>query len=195
MATPTGSPVSRTLAAAFLAIVLVGCAGESEPVADTIAATDPPAAGVTAEDMDDRVERALDTDSTLSVFGLDADDDDGRIILKGRVRTAEQKALALQVATREAGGIAVENEIRVDATISADRARPIDNDELEERIEDAIEADTTFRGADIDVEEDNGQLILEGRVGTAALKAAAEAKAKGMAGSVVVVNRLRVEQE
>lgn len=188
--------LTKTLSGAALGLALLGCPAGDDSAADTAGATDtaPPAAA-TAEEMDDRVERALETDSTLQVFGLDADDDNGRIVLKGRVRTAEQQALALTVATREAGGVAIDNRIRVDASIPADRDRPVDVDELEERIEDAIEDDSTFRGLDIDVEEDDGQLVLEGEVRTAAQKAAAEAKAKGMAGTVVVVNRLRVERD
>lgn len=194
MATRAHRSLTHTLSGAVLGLALLGCPAGDDERADTAGATDTaPAAAATAEEMDDRVERALESDSTLQVFGLDADDDNGRIVLKGRVRTAEQQALALTVATREAGGVAIDNRIRVDASIAADRTRPVDVDELEERIEDAIEADTTFRGFDIDVEEDNGQLVLEGRVGTAALKAAAEAMAKGMAGTVVIVNRLRVE--
>ena len=185
--------LTHAVAIVMVAVAMVGCTAGDNNATDTLAADTSTPATATAEQMDDRVERALETDSTLQAFGLDADDDNGRIVLKGRVRTAEQQALALQVATREAGGVSVDNRIRVDATIDAGRARPVDVDELEERIEDAIEDDSTFRGFDIDVEEDNGQLVLEGRVGSAALKAAAETLAKGMAGTVTVVNRLRVE--
>ncbi len=192
-----GAHASRSLTHPFIAaavgLAMIGCASGDNNAADTLAADTSTPAAATAEQMDDRVERALETDSTLQAFGLDADDDNGKIIIKGRVRTAEQQALALQVATREAGGVSIDNRIRVDASIEEGRARPADVDELEERIEDAIEADSTFRGFDIDVEEDNGQLVLEGRVGTAALKTAAEALAKGMAGTVAVVNRIRVE--
>ena len=193
MGAHTSRSLTHPLIAAAFGLVMIGCATDDNNAADTLAADTATPAAATAEQMDDRVERALETDSTLQVFGLDADDDNGKIIIKGRVRTAEQQALALQVATREAGGVAVDNRVRVDASIAADRARPADVDELEERIEDAIEDDSTFRGFDIDVEEDNGQLVLEGKVNTAALKTAAETLAKSMAGTVVVVNRLRVE--
>ena len=193
MATHAHRSLTHTLTAAALSAALLGCAGGGDSAADSVAGDTATPAAATAEQMDDRVERALETDSTLQAFGLDADDDNGRIIIKGRVRTAEQQALALQVANREAGGVAVDNRVRVDSTIQAGRARPVDVDELEERIEDAFEDDTTFRGLDVDVEEDNGQLILEGRVRTAAQKTAAETLAKGMAGTVAVVNRLRVE--
>ena len=185
-------PLTSSFAIGLVAAVAVGCAAGDDDGAAAARDTATPAAA-SAEQMDDRVERALETDSTLQAFGLDADDDNGRIVLKGRVRTAEQQALALQVATRQAGGVSIDNRVRIDSTIDAGRARPADVDELEERIEDAIESDSTFRGSGIDVEEDNGQLVLEGRVGSAALKTAAENLAKGMAGTVTVVNRLRVE--
>lgn len=185
--------LTHSLVAAAFGLMMVGCTTGDDNASDTLAGDTSTPASATAEQMDDRVERALETDSTLQAFGLDADDDNGRIVLKGRVRTAEHQALALQVATREAGGVSIDNRIRVDSTIDAGRTRPVDVDELEERIEDAIETDSTFRGFDVEVEEDNGQLVLEGRVGSAALKTAAETLAKGMAGTVTVVNRLRVE--
>jgi len=193
MGTHANRPLTHTLTAAVFSLALLGCPAGDDSAADTAAGDTATPAAATAEQMDDRVERALETDSALQAFGLDADDDNGRIVLKGRVRTAAQQALALQVANREAGGVAVDNRIRIDSTIRADRARPVDVDELEERIEDAIEDDSTFRGLDVDVEEDDGQLVLEGRVRTAAQKTAAETLAKGMAGTVAVVNRLRVE--
>lgn len=183
----------QLLAAAVVTVALIACSSnDADRTADDTAGA-PAAARPSADDMDDRVERALDTDSTLGVFGLDADDDDGRIILKGAVRTEAQKTLAMQIATREAGGVAVDNRIRVDAGISATRARPQDADEVEDQIEDAIKADSSLRALNIDVDEDNGQIVLEGRVSTAAQRAAVETLAKRHAGTIAVVNRIRVE--
>ncbi len=63
------------------------------------------------DDIADRVEDALDSDATLKQFDLDADDRDNSIVLTGRVQTAEQKALAEQIARQTAPNISLNNQI------------------------------------------------------------------------------------
>jgi hypothetical protein len=63
------------------------------------------------DDIADRVEEALDSDATLKQFDLDADDQDNSIVLTGRVQTAEQKALAEQIARQNAPNISLNNQI------------------------------------------------------------------------------------
>ncbi|MEG4351934.1 BON domain-containing protein [Microcoleus sp. LAD1_D3] len=63
------------------------------------------------DDIADRVEDALDSDRTLKPFDLDADDRDNSIVLTGRVQTAEQKALAEQIARQTAPNISFNNQI------------------------------------------------------------------------------------
>ena len=63
------------------------------------------------DDIADRVEDALDSDATLKPFDLDADDRDNSIVLTGRVQTAEQKALAEQIARQTAPNISLNNQI------------------------------------------------------------------------------------
>jgi osmotically-inducible protein OsmY len=193
--------LTTRLCVVALPLVLVACSGAKDATTDSMAA----AAGVadsaagmtapaaTADARDDVVERALDADAGLQAYGLDADDDDGRIVLKGRVRTAAERDLAGQVATREAAGVAVDNRIRVDASAAGSAARPVDVDDVEERVEDALEADSTMRAFDLDVDEENGQLVLEGKVPTAAQRTLAEGLVKRIAGTVTVVNRIKVE--
>ena len=63
------------------------------------------------DDIADRVEDALESDRTLKPFDLDADDRDNSLVLTGRVQTAEQKALAEQIARQTAPNISINNEI------------------------------------------------------------------------------------
>ncbi|MEG3973871.1 BON domain-containing protein [Microcoleus sp. herbarium8] len=63
------------------------------------------------DDIADRVEEALDSDATLKQFDLDAEDRDNSIVLTGRVQTAEQKALAEQIARQTAPNISLNNQI------------------------------------------------------------------------------------
>jgi osmotically-inducible protein OsmY len=194
--------LTSRLCVVALPLVLVACSGGRDATSDSVAA----AAGVTdsaagmsqpaatADARDDVVERALDADAGLQAFGLDADDDDGRIVLKGRVRTAAERDLAGQIATREAAGVAVDNRIRVDAAVTGSASRPVDVDDVEERVEDALEADSTMRALDLDVDEEDGQLVIEGDVKTAAQRTLAEGLVKRVAGTVPVVNRIKIDQ-
>ena len=193
--------LTARLCVVALPLVLVACSGAKDATTDSVAA----AAGVTdsaagmstpaatADARDDVVERALDADAGLQAYGLDADDDDGRIVLKGRVRTAAERDLAGQVAAREAAGVTVDNRIRVDAAAGGSAARPADVDDIEEQVEDALEADSAMKALDLDVDEENGQLVLEGSVKTAQQRTLAEGMVKRIAGTVTVVNRIKVE--
>lgn len=184
-----------TNVAAVLALaVALGACGDAATDDDTTAVVpgaDTPAATVEADDVDDRVEVALANDSTLRRYGLDVDDDDNRVVLKGTVRTEAEKAHAQTVAGGLAAGLTIENRIRVDAG-AAGSDNVTDVDDLEDQIEDAIEADSVFRGHDVEVDEDNGRIVLEGKV-PAAVKTAAEALARRMAGAVEVVSRITTQ--
>ena len=193
--------LAARLCVVALPLALVACSGGRDATSDSVAA----AAGVTdsaagmsqpaatADARDDVVERALDADAGLQAYGLDADDDDGRIVLKGRVRTAAERDLAAQVAAREAAGVTVDNRIRVDSSVAASASRPVDVDDVEDQVEDALEADSTMNALDLDVDEENGQLVLEGDVKTAQQRTLAEGFVKRIAGTVTVVNRVKVE--
>ena len=167
--------LTRRLHFVALPLMLVACSSGKEASSDSAAAAAAAsgvadsAAGTTmqpaasADARDDIVERALDADAGLQAFALDADDDDGRIVLKGRVQSAAQRDLAGQIATREAAGVTVDNRIRVDAAAGGSGARPVDVDDIEDQVEDALEADSALRALDLDVDEEDGQLILEGK--------------------------------
>lgn len=186
--------VRLTAAAAIVALPACG-GGDDVSTMDTTAGAatqTPPPAGVEADERDDVVERAFDADSTLRAYGLDVDDDDNRLVLKGTVRTAAERDAAAQVAARAGAGLAVDNRIRVDANRRVS-AQPRDVDDIEDQVEDAIEADSSLRDLDIDVDEEDGQIVIAGAVNTAAQQSAVEALAKRLAGTVTVVNRLKVE--
>jgi osmotically-inducible protein OsmY len=186
--------VASTVAAIAMIFASAACAGGDADIADTAAGTVGATAAATTPDadrIDDRVEVALSTDSTLRGFGLDADEDDGRVVLKGAVRTEAQKQAAAQVATGVASGVAIDNRIRVEANARMSNDTP-DVDDVEEQVEKAFEDDATLKPLNLDVDEDNGQIVLQGNA-TAAQKTAAEEIAKRIAGTVTVVNRIRVQ--
>jgi osmotically-inducible protein OsmY len=169
------------------------CTPDADTTADTAAGmvggTTAATGAPDADRVDDRVEVALSTDTTLRGFGLDADEDDGRVVLKGAVRTEAQKQHAAQVATGVAAGVTIDNRIRVDANARMSNDMP-DVDDVEEQIEKALEDDATLRSLNVEVDEDNGQIVLEGNA-TAEQKTAVETLAKRIAGTVTVVNRIK----
>ncbi len=189
---------ASSIAAIALIVAAAACAPDDAAISDTAAGavgatTAATTATPSAERVDDRVEVALSTDTTLRAFGLDADDDDGRVVLKGAVRTEAQKAAAAQLATSVASGLTIDNRIRVDANARMSTGNPIDVDDVEEQVEGALEADATLKPFNLDVDEDNGQIVLEGTVRTAEQKTMAEQIAERIAGTVVVVNRVKVQ--
>lgn len=187
----------RTMRVAALCGGLVfasNCRQADERPADTVAGGDTlamtPAPAPVTQDADDRAETALSTDSTVRRYGLDVDEDDNRLVIKGKVRTAAEKTKAEEVVRGLAAGATIENRIEVDANAEMND-NPIDVDDLEDSIEDAIEADSTFRGHEVDVDESNGRIVLSGEA-SAAARTSAEQLAKRLAGTVEVVNRITV---
>ena len=191
------SSVVRRACALALPVLLVACAGGDKTADSPAVATDTAGAMAPAPapsgDVEDRVERALDADSTLGAFGIDADEEDGKIELKGRVSTQVLKDAATAVATREAGGMPIDNQMKVDAGFTASGTRPVDADDAEDNVEDAIDADPTLKDLDIGVDEENGALVLEGSVKTAAQATAALDLAKRIAGMIAVTSKLTVK--
>lgn len=191
------SSLVRRACAVALSVLLVACAG-GDKAADT-ATTSVDTAGAMAPapapsgDVEDRVERALDADSTLGAYGIDADEEDGKIELKGRVSSQALKDAASAVAMREAAGMSIDNQMKVDAARTATGTRPVDADDAEDNVEDAINADAALKDLDIDVDEENGALVLEGSVKTAAQQTAALDLAKRIAGTIAVTSRLTVK--
>ncbi len=116
---PRSQHVMTLVAAAALTVLLLGCDRKNVQVlTDTSAAGN--AGGGTAgaemlEAAPGRIEQALRADSLLRAFELEAEKEDNRIVLKGSVRTEQEKARALQIATGQAGGVQIENQIKVEA--------------------------------------------------------------------------------
>ena len=61
------------------------------------------------------IERAFAADSVLRGLELEAEREEARIVIRGTVPSDEHKSRAMQIATRQAGGIQIETRIRVEA--------------------------------------------------------------------------------
>src|SRR5688572_9210146 len=76
--------ITRSLSALVVAMTIAACSSDSPDRTDTLGGAAPgsvAASTPSGDDAENRVERALDADTALQGFGLDADDDDGRIVL------------------------------------------------------------------------------------------------------------------
>lgn len=181
--------------AVIVAFALIACSsnrtGQVDSAAGDVAAPGAAVQTPSADDLDDRVEDALDADSTLRAFRLDVDDDDNKLVLEGAVRTPEQKTLAEQIAGRTATGLTIDNRITVSAEAPMRQSRTLDD--VEDQVEDALEADSVLRGFDLDADDTSGGITIDGAVRSADQKARAEEIAKRTAPNVTITNRIRVQ--
>jgi|GEM_PF-1374178 len=180
-----------------LLLSMSGCnAPDGETQAETTGASEmgalAPGDTVDLDLIEDRVEAALRSDATLGMFRLDADDEHNRIVIEGLVETEAQKARATQVATSTAPGIAIENQVRVDSAKAARRAASRAADEAEDRVENAFDTDATLAPFDLDADDEDGRLVLKGKVQTEAQRKQAEDLARRNAAGVPIMNQIKL---
>jgi len=106
-------------------------------------------------------------------------------------------AAALILALAACGGR--DGETVADTTLVAAPGAPatagaaLDAGEVEDRVEDALEADPTLRGFDLDADDDDNAIVLKGTVQTEAQKTQAEQAAMTVAGGLMLRNEVRVD--
>lgn len=67
-----------------------------------------------AKDAAERIEDMYENHGTLKPFDLDAEEEDNRVVLKGKVDTTEHKTMAEELARQNAAGLTVVSQIVVD---------------------------------------------------------------------------------
>lgn len=68
---------------------------------------------VDADEAEDRVSDAFKANTTLKPLNIEADEENGGILLKGIVQTAQQRTLAENIAKQTAPKFSINNQIRV----------------------------------------------------------------------------------
>lgn len=204
---------------AFSAVVVLGLAGcnqgnttagsgnaptndttapsSTAPVSSTSTNVSQNSTPLDADKAEDAIEKALEADTKLKAFDLDADEINGGIVLKGTVQTAQDRTLAEEIAKRTAPGISINNQIRVAATNSTRPSQtgkaPANADEAENLVSNAFEANATLNPLDIEADEANGKgILLKGTVQTAEQKTLAENIAKQVAPGFSINNQIRI---
>ena len=103
--------------AIVLATILLACDRKNVQILTDTAAAGSAGGGTAGAEQLAAAPRAIQdslrADSTLRSFELEAEKENDHIVLKGTVRNEQQRSLAAQIASGRAGGIRVENQIKV----------------------------------------------------------------------------------
>lgn len=134
---------------------------------------------------------ALLTTSDLGATGIDVDTVGGKVTLHGTVATQAEKARAESVAKSVKGVQSVNNLLQVVPAKSEERVEAKD-DQIEKRVDQALEGDQRLKGSDIDVASvNNGVVLLRGK----AASMTDHLEALDVAGKVPGVRRVESEIE
>lgn len=154
------------------------------------------ASGARAADTGDawittKAQIALLTTSDLGATGINVDTVDGKVTLHGSVATQAEKARAETVAKSIKGVQSVNNLLQVVPAKSEDRVEAKD-DQIESRVEQALENDQRLKGSSIDVASvNNGVVLLRGKADSMS----DHLEALNVAGKVPGVRRVESEVE
>jgi hyperosmotically inducible protein len=151
----------------------------------------------TGQVMDDasiatRTKAALLSAEDIDGLNIDVEVDRDRVQLNGFVDTQAQVKQAGEIARSIPGVASVENNLRV--TVGGDRraGEYIDDKTLQARVKKALASDAFVQSMKIDVEVNRGEVSLGGFVDSNAVRDAAMAAARKVAGIRNLVNNMTV---
>ncbi len=134
------------------------------------------------------LEDAYERHALLHDRGIDVEVENGRLTLDGEVRSAYEKQLAADLASRTPGVVEIDNGLEVGG---ADEAELLDDDEIKARIERQLFWSPFVSADKVAVTVENGVATLRGQVGSwGEVQAATENALEG--GARRVVNELTV---
>jgi osmotically-inducible protein OsmY len=192
------APVRAQNGATPGAVATSGAAASSAPVTPT-----------TNDSSDARIATAIQSkyflDDRIKGRHINVTSSSGVVTLNGEVADETERAQALLLArttdgvTRVEDGLTVAAAAAPDATPSSAAAAPAagpvapgGDETLSTRVQSQLSADARIKGAPIEVTAKNGVVLLQGTVGSAAVKQRALALARGTDGVTQVVDRIRV---
>lgn len=139
-----------------------------------------------------RVKSKLAADPEVNPFNIDVDTFDGVVTLRGRVEDERAESMALSLARSTSGVVDVIDEIEIGTKRMAERGSDA---WITTKIKSKLAGDPEVNPFNIDVDVDDGRVILSGRVRNARAKTEAEKLATDTAGVVEVDNRIEVVGE
>jgi len=116
---------------------------------------------ITDEEITQKIKNALLVDPVLEQFDFNVNTINNKVYLYGRVNSLYEKNRAEDVASRQIGVVDVENKVRVDYDWERKADAAIKND-----VEDQLFWSFAVDDDEIEVEVDNGIVILGGKVDT-----------------------------
>lgn len=154
------------------------------------------------EEIQEEVQRLLESAAALDDAELEAAVDDGRVVVTGRVGTAfarsiaERKARVAGVQSVDVRGVRIDPEL-YDGTRRRKRMEEVTDEQIVETVRLAMRQDPRVLSylEGIEVESEGGAVTLSGRVGRLRAKRAAEQVARSTVGVWRVKNSLKVRWE
>lgn len=144
--------------------------------------------------LDGKAEATLLMSQHLNNFTIDTLVENGVVTLRGDVDSEVDKHLAEELVLSLDGVKDVHNQLRVNPDTYATDSLLADmqDSKTESLIKARLLIDTEVSGTDIEVEVDQGKVILSGEVDSSAEKSLAETIAKNTSNVEQVVNRLEI---
>jgi len=144
----------------------------------------PPDAWITT-----KIKLALLTTEGVSGTAIKVDTVAGQVTLYGKVHSAEEKAKAETIARKVDGVQAVRNLLQVVAP-QREKAMQVSDDDLKQRVKQALQADPSLKSSNIDVQSVNQSVVL---LGGTAKTLSAHLRAVEVAAAVPGVRRVASE--
>lgn len=141
----------------------------------------------TDEDIAGAVQRMLRYDPLIDTEGVTADVEDGTATLRGTVTSLQAKVAATAAANDVVGVERVRNRLRIRPD------RDVTDDQVADRIRQAVQLDPWLDAEEIRITVDDGVVTLRGEVEDAFSRADATATAAAVNGVTRVINRLEAE--
>lgn len=140
--------------------------------------------------VQENLNEAMERHALLARRDIDIDVENGRVSLDGEVRSAYEKELAADIASRTPGVIEIDNALEI---AGADEGDLLDDDEIKERIERQLFWSPFVSADKVAVTVENGVATLRGQVGSwSEVQAATHNALEG--GARRVVNELTVAE-
>ena len=134
----------------------------------------------------------LFADKRVKATAVTVDTDDRVVTLRGKVRTAEEKLAAEQIARGTDGVRGVNNVLQV---VSEGQRRLVDarDGDIKQSVKNRLEADAMLKEADISVRSDAGVVTLKGNVPDTRARTRAADLTRGVSGVKSVRNELKAK--
>jgi osmotically-inducible protein OsmY len=133
-------------------------------------------------------------DDEIKGRNIDVETNNGVVTVAGTVGSYDERRQAVAMARSTDGVREVRDQLRVDASIERPDGQPVNDAWITTKLQSRFFLDDQLRPSDVDVETENGVVMLSGTVRSPAVRQAAEEIARDTQGVSRVVNNISVSQ-